>query len=297
MKEQKKKKMSSMTGRKLRSAIVMALVCVMMLSGATYAWFTLSNTAKVNNLTLKVTSEGSLYVADSEANLSLKKGSLDLNYPNQVLYPCTTSVDGKKMLKPVYASDSVVGNTEGFNTSTSYASDSEKKLYYYEKEIWLKIEEVVPDGSSANVYAITLGKNDGVSGTEGTFVHGATTNDNGANPQNCVRVSFTVGEGDGATVAVYEPNSDITQVDSVQATDNTGMGFVNTHKQNTAGAFVNETGAYYEGDSSELFRITGNTPTKVTMRVWFEGTDDQCGNSIQDAQILSQLKFVSHKVN
>jgi hypothetical protein len=53
---------------------------------------------------------------------------------------------------------------------------------------------------------------------------------------------------------------------------------------------------HYTGDSNSLFLIKGSTPTEVTIRVWFEGTDAECCNEIEKAVITGQLKFVSHKI-
>lgn len=284
MKEQKKKKLGKQQLKKLRTAVVMSLICVLMLSGATYAWFTLGNTAKVNSLSLQVTSEGNLYVARTEAALSDHKTEVSLaDAGTQILYPCTTDAAGKTMLSPVYTADNVVRKTENI-------AEANKDRYYYETDIWLKVEEAVASGGSASNYAITLGKNN--SG-DGTYVNGQSGD---KHPERCVRMSFTLDDG---TVAVYEPNYNAAANTGDAATDQTGMGYKGNglHRQEAGGAFVNENGTvYYTGDSSALFQIKGNTPVRVKVRVWYEGTDNDCRNSIQDAQILSQLKFVSHKI-
>ena len=280
--KKKRKKIGKLQTKKLRAAIVMALVCVLMLSGATYAWFTLGNTARVNSLSLQVSSEGKLYIGSTEVELGNKKTEISLaSNDTQILYPCTTDETGKTMYSPKYESDKVVNGAEEIK-------EAQKKDYYYEKDIWLKVEET-GKGSSENEYAITLGKH---TSEDGTFVEEkAGTSGKGA--EKCVRVSFTV---DGK-VSVYEPNYDLHNIGD-KAQDNSGKKYMGTtHKQGAGGTFTGESGeVYYSGDSSELFRIKANTPTKVTIRVWFEGTDDDCTNAIQNAQITSQLKFVSHKI-
>lgn len=278
--------------RKFKTALIMSLVCVVLLSGATFAWFTISNTAKVNNLELTVVAEGSLYIADDEVGLLNKHSDLNLSFAgiNQKLYPCTTD-DVITMKKPVYSSNNEVSGVALIDMS---AESTEKKLYYYEKEFWLLIEEQV---SPANSYAITLAKND-INDT-GTYIKGKA-NDAVSNPEYCIRVSFIVGEGVSQQVAVYEPNSD-THLPSTPGTNcaiSSVTGYENTHKQLNTGDNIgkfSEIGSYYAGDSSELFVIEGNQPTKVTMRVWFEGTDKDCVNDIQNLAIKGALKFVSHK--
>lgn len=278
-----RKKIGRMQTKKLRTAIVMALICVLMLSGATYAWFTLGNTARVNSLSLQVSSEGKLYIASTEGELANKKTEISLaSNDTQILYPCTTDAAGKIMYSPKYESDKVVNGAEEIK-------EAQKKDYYYETEIWLKVEET-GKSSSANEYAITLGKNAGEDG--GTFVK-AKSGASGKGAENCVRVSFTV----NGNVSMYEPNSGVSNKGE-KAEDKSAKGYTgDIHKQDAGGTFTGEKGTvYYNGDSSELFKVKGNVPTKVTIRVWFEGTDSDCTNDIQNAQITSQLKFVSHKI-
>lgn len=280
--KKKRKKIGKLQTKKLRAAIVMALVCVLMLSGATYAWFTLGNTARVNSLSLQVSSEGKLYIGSTEGELGNKKTEISLaSNDTQILYPCTTDATGKTMYSPKYESDKVVNGAEEIK-------EAQKKDYYYEKDIWLKVEET-GKGSSANEYAITLAKNAGEDG--GTFVKAKSGASGGA--ENCVRVSFTV----NGNVSMYEPNN-ASHNNGDKATDKSGKKYTGAiHKQGKGGTFEGEQGTvYYSGDSSELFKIKANTPTKVTIRVWFEGTDNDCTNDIQNAQITSQLKFVSHKI-
>mgnify|MGYP006967388487 CR=1 FL=1 len=58
--------------KKLTNAILMAFVCILMMSGATYAWFTMSNTAKVTSMKLNVAAEGNLYIGKNETTNTTK---------------------------------------------------------------------------------------------------------------------------------------------------------------------------------------------------------------------------------
>ena len=49
--------------RSMRNVVMMVLICALMLSAATYAWFTLSTSAKVANLSMTVGEETSLLIA------------------------------------------------------------------------------------------------------------------------------------------------------------------------------------------------------------------------------------------
>lgn len=274
--------------RKFKTALIMSLVCVVLLSGATFAWFTISNTAKVNNLKLTVVAEGSLKIAEEvDGHLGTYSSEINFGTSGQKLYPCTTTTDGQTMKKPLYSSSDVVSGVKEI-------AEAEKNLYYYEKVMWLKVEET---GGGTNQYAITLAKRSGETAPyTGSYVIDKSENNKSA--ANCIRISFII---DGTTVAIYEPNNGVSNSnEGSKATDNSGAGCTNTtllHKQISDGTFIPITGKdpYYTNDSSELFSVTANTEKKVTVRVWFEGTDDQCTNAIQDGSIEGALTFVSHK--
>lgn len=46
--DEKRQKNIVQKAKKIRSMVMMSLLCILMLSAATYAWFSLSNTAKVS---------------------------------------------------------------------------------------------------------------------------------------------------------------------------------------------------------------------------------------------------------
>lgn len=274
--------------KKLTNAILMAFVCIMMMSGATYAWFTMSNTAKVTSMKLNVAAEGTLYIYTDDTVATKKVSEVD--WPNmstaQTLYPCTTA-EGINMLKPIYGSEKEV-------TGTQTVTDAEKELYCLQQDFYLYMDEGTV--ATPKTYNVSLVQND-VSNTGTYFSSSAAT----PKPEYCVRMSFEV---NGQTLTVYEPNSDATNGGTVEtnfATNSCGVTPVaSTHQQNAAGTFISTTGnaadkAPVTGDSDKLFTITGNQATKVTVRVWFEGTDNDCQNSINTKDITGQLKFVANK--
>lgn len=46
--------------------MIMSQICVILLSGAIYAWFTIANNATVNNIKLQVVSDGKLYISSKD---------------------------------------------------------------------------------------------------------------------------------------------------------------------------------------------------------------------------------------
>ena len=300
MEENNKKNPDSERKSKLLSAVLMAFVCILMMGGGTYAWFTMSNTAKVTSMKLKVASEGKLYIStNAAANFSLAEyQDSSVEWPGmepaKVLYPCTTT-DGKDMQKPIYATEKEVSGSESLAT----ASATEKNQYYLEQDFYLYMDEGA--GASQGTYSVHLAQflegQDG-NGDEGTYFKSSATD---LKPEYCARVSFiTYGDNgtDIAGVKIYEPNSNGAHTNAGESATSSLRGKESDCKQNTEGKFLQASSdaVTASGDSEELFNIKGNTKTKVTVRVWFEGTDEQCCNNIDLKEIVAQLKFKANKV-
>lgn len=275
------------SAKKVRSIIMMTLICIMLLTAATYAWFKLSDSARVTNLALTVSGENGLLIAPAAtANTpgtytgQLKFGTdIDGSVGNGVKYqingkllPATTT-DGRSFRKPVYdANDgsivtgvSALASGEGRLTS---ASSSNGEGYYYETVFWLKAV------SSGDIKVTLADKN---AGGEGTYT--TVENSTKANGAAAVRMSFTT---DRNETLVYEPNADVTPgTGYTSAKDNSrAAAYSDTMKQTSAGKFTN----------TKTLTIS-NTGTKVTMRIWIEGTDTMCVNEIMAEQIQAQLQF------
>lgn len=302
MEENKKKNPDNERKSKLVSAILMAFVCVVMMGGGTYAWFTMSNTARVNSLKLNVAAEGNLRIAKANkgdyANWQNVENNVtwyDENETVKTLYPCTADTS-LTMKKPLYSSET---NVKGLVDIDIVNNSSDKDVYYLEQKFYLFMDE--GENGKGEKYNVCLVQNGNTINADdelnGTYF---TAGDKSGAAANCARVSFQAGEAK----AVYEPNSDVT-IEGIEEGTNiasTSYGvytpFESKHKQSKDGAFTHVNGAVAPlntGDSDALFTITGNTPTEVTVRVWFEGTDDQCYNEIQLKNIVAQLKFVANK--
>lgn len=59
-------RLNSKQKNRLRYVLIMSLICVIILSGAIYAWFTIANNATVNNIKLQVVSDGKLYISSKD---------------------------------------------------------------------------------------------------------------------------------------------------------------------------------------------------------------------------------------
>lgn len=288
--------------KKLTNAILMAFVCILMMSGATYAWFTMSNTAKVQSMKLNVAAEGKLYISNEETDFTAEKYKVDhADWPNmdkaKTLYPCTTS-DGKTMYKPVYTASDNVGSATAVDTGNT----TEKDMYYLEHTFYLYMDEGDNDSDTNKTYDVCLEKGD-LANSEGTYFI-KSTEQSDKNGIYCVRVSFEVADltnqNASQAVHVYEPNSNGSVENGTRATTSNGAENINpitnTYKQNTNGQFLKGNDVTTTGDSETLFQIKGDTPTAVVIRVWFEGEDPDCCDEIAMQQIEGQLKFKASKV-
>lgn len=293
MEENKKKNPDSERKSKLVSAILMAFVCVVMMGGGTYAWFTMNNVARVESLKLNVASEGNLYISKTN-NFEAKKSEVDWFEQGttiKTLYPCTMD-SSRNVYKPVYESDKVVSGKELVEANEA------KDTYYLEETFYLKLDDGLDGNASHSEYSVKLAEGTSTTSGQTTTYDGTYFKlDTGVvatqNPSYCVRVSFTP---DGGDTVVYEPNSDKNNDGDNAESSLSPYAPIAT----TLGCTQKENGKFVKndndiGDSEELFAITGGTAKAVVVRVWFEGTDDDCCNEIEIKDIIAQLKFVATK--
>lgn len=264
--------------RDARSKIILMCLCIALLGTATFAWFTVSNTPRVNNLALVAATTGDLKIADAEAGpygdeLDLATGSGG-NMSNVELNPVTTQ-NGRDFYAPVYTESTVTGveNIPEGELNTNYV---------YEKTFWLRAEtnsSSVRRNRRFDVYFVGIRSEGG-----GTFVENASSSDWAA---SAVRISFTLDDG---TTFIYEPNAD-SNVNGERAVNGLpgSYGGYSTIQQSSNRRFNNSN----DNNSEKLFTIPENTPTRVVMRVWIEGTDNDCVNEISASDILGQIQFIS----
>ena len=182
--------------------ITTMILCVLLLSATTYAWFKLTNSPSVNELTLQAGTEGNLKICKTETG---KYGdTLDLSAfvpANACLKPLTT-IDGNTFYKPVYSSDGVVTAVEdtAIANLTAIANKTEENGgYIVQTDFYLQATSSV-----TKEIGIKLAGS-GASGT-GSDLYTKLSNSTGSDEVAAsVRVSFTC----GSTTTVLEPNAEI----------------------------------------------------------------------------------------
>ncbi len=289
---------------KLRELVLTILVLTVVLSTATYAWLSHSKTPRVSNLSLLAGGGGILQIADDMGNGPGEYGEeLDLSsavgvgeMDTMVLNPVTTK-DGTMFFAPVYTGNTVV-NVKALTDETLLHTS-----YVYEKTFYLKASQnpytdeesiIKTEGKLYDIFLIGPAISTEHKGThvyqspdaEGSKVPGDTA-------VNALRVSFELEDG---RVVIYEPNSNISNNDNNRAEDRVKNEYGNyiTVKQYKDGKFVDSN----NGDNSPiLFTIEEGFDVKVTMRVWIEGTDLDCTDSIALDKITAMFEFMSMDVN
>ncbi|MDE7063590.1 MAG: hypothetical protein K2O73_10165 [Lachnospiraceae bacterium] len=279
-------KKSSKTVRKKNSAgdvrgkVITLCLCIVLLGTATYAWFTVSNTPRVTNLALIAGTSGNLKIADYEQGpygdvLDLATGSGG-NMRDVELNPTTTQ-NGRDFYAPLYTEERVTGVED-------IPSGELNTNYVYEKTFYLKAETENSSTRRTRRFDVFFA---GTHSDGGTYINNASNNSSAA---SAVRISFTLADG---TTFIYEPNTDV-HVSGVSATNGlaSGYGGYSTIQQSSNRRFAGSP----DNNSQRLFTVTENTPMRVTMRVWIEGTDPDCINDISASEIIGQIQFVSKEV-
>ena len=297
----KKKNKKHAVFRYIRKNLTVILMILMVLvTVGTFAWFSVSNSPRVQNLALVADHEGNLMIADDVNGtpgtysdvLDLKQAT-GYDYMQSVRLSPVTTANGKEFYSPNYdAATNTVGSVSLINDHSTLINS-----YIYEKTFYLKASSGDGTSTSGTTYNVALAG--GGSGGSGTYIlkdtSAAAESDSSA---YATRISFTVTDASGSEVTkIYEPNYDVNNNSDDMAVDgvkgNNGYGTYTTIQQKSDGTFVTTgTGT----DSEILFTIPDNTDVKVTMRVWLEGTDEDCANSIGATLLTGQIQFSSSEV-
>lgn len=279
--------------------VILSIIMVLITVG-TFAWFSVSDHPRVQNLALVADHEGVLMIADDVNGTPGTYGDvLDLttatgfDYMKSVRLSPVTTADGKEFYSPNY--DVFTNRVDSVNLISDHTELIHS--YIYEKTFYLKAISGDNDIGTGSTYDVALSGMG--SGNTGTYMlkdtAAAADSDSSA---YAIRIGFTLTDVNGSVVTkIYEPNynvhnsSDDMAIDGVKGTS--GYGTYTTIKQNSDGTFVTTgTGS----DSEVLFTIPENTDVKVTMRVWIEGTDEDCANSIGATLLTGQIQFSSDEV-
>lgn len=281
----------------MRNIVMLTLLCLALMAGATYAWFTLSNTAKVANLSLSVSDVTGLQIADADdsGNAKAYGAVLSIDTIAGKLLPATMTSD-EKLMAPEYADDGSVNNVVAIADGDTLPKN-QKLGNYYQKYFYIK-----QMGTASTDYSIVLKPATGrsssttpycndISKIAGTYAVSTVKSDAASMAAADVRVAlYTVSGSTEKLVSVYEPNSDYTATTSNKALDSRASQAV---KASTLTQKMD--GTFGSAGSANILSLKGGTEQKMKLVVWLEGTDPQCVNEIAADTFAIQLQFASNE--
>lgn len=238
---------------KRRTTFLLSIIAMLVLITGTLAWFTLSNFASVNELTLKISTAPQLYldIENRGTDVKLWKKTLTNDMINTYLASVNAPRIDQQLLDPVTSSDGITFRSQ--SGSTRQANDNsylEFKVWFIAtKEMWVHLsgQNVLINNESATTQVTTT-----ESGLKADIIR-------------ALRVSY---EDPGTSSAIYEPNQG--SAVAGQSTFDVGQSFSN---------------------STRLFHLNQLEPKQITIRVWAEGEDPECDNDVQDSQVTVEMLF------
>ena len=325
MKKQTKAKTTGRISTKQKLFIYAYLLLILLIFSvaATYAWFSLSQTLQVSNLSMYVTSQTGLEIAltpDSEewgSQLSYK----DMASENFPLRPVTWSDRDNCFYAAHYTADGRLSDNWEKLTDEFNANKNNHLGYYSIGTLYARSSE---DVTVSLTHAMEAAE--GISGS-GTYFIGMPAWDKdklshenlGHGAETAVRmgIQITYLDDNNAPIqqtkkfVIYEPNSDAhigketgyIATPSIDGTDTLVPSdrLITQTKSEWREADPVENGVvvYSIGDfetPTELFSLKANQKVMIKLYLWLEGQDIDCTNAIKDARIIANVQFKSeHK--
>lgn len=308
------------TRNKLFVSVAALMVAIVAAASTTYAWFVMNNSVKLGEFgATVVSSQGTLLVA-----VTKKDGTA----PSTNDY--STSLTANQLFTAINATWNVTKN-DGVDATIQYTpltvaaaglatgglvdeggAAAAAKTYiafdlYFKSDInqtvYLNTGSTVTGGNktTTGVYTVPAALN-GKSFGGTALVTGAEIDVNAA---NALRVGFV-----GTTANIWNPNFDKGYKGVESITPNGGGTAVTTNLAyaynhvmygKTMAAQIAETNAVTMNNANAvvtgataLLAVTPNTPTKLTVYLWLEGTDGECFGAIAAAHaVIAELSFCS----
>lgn len=286
--------------RAMLSTIAMMLMGIVSLTGVTYAWFSESDAASVDGLTMSVTSvDGGVYISD-------------MPYPQSFDTSIAMSIPADQLFNPVSTAGNLVdGKLQFFSGSLESPSDKTLDIgpasatgYYVEQDVYFDNSTgasdivITLDGTEIS----TLGnKRTDLAARIAIVTHGHISLEE-FNKQ----ADYPVASAPTA-VQIYEPNATThTPAGHTEYKKNVNPSALQTDRFDYYG--VNATGSdvnrFGEGNPAQLTKMSTITEAKevkitvpaesylkITVYVWLEGQDADCQNNISGETYTAAIKF------
>ena len=310
------------TRRKQRTFIYLWVLIALsvLLVAATYTWFALSQTPRVNDMAIYVNADSGLELAKTYNAADDKWGQeldfLDLVNKDYPLKPATWSNERQRLVTVQYGFD---GRSTGEwieLTDFRNANQTGVEGYYVVGTFYAR-----SDAPCKVSLAEAVEVNEGENGF-GTYVIGSPEwddeqilhYDDGAGAEMALRLGFRISpirNSDGAVIGdpeffIYEPNCD--------GHVNGSEGYVPTPSIDGAETLIDEDHLILQSNSSweeaypvqeditiknlgkfisnkTLFSLKAGEKVKIELYVWLEGQDADCINKIDAAKLIASIQF------
>ncbi len=268
------------TKQKLHTTISMLALTVIALTTATYAWFTLAASTRVNELDLEVSAGAKLKIATNNLGNNVDDyydevvGTDGDNVDNDIDKWLQDSANGFNialadiLLSPQTSTDGV---DYYLQNGTKTVKPNLSSGSYMEYELWLIAE------NDMRVHLSTNNDDDEI----WTHIDAKELGNDSAqeNIVNCVRMAFfSTDAGGSERTLIWAPNSghDDTRSVSLNADAVTGL---------------YEQGEMDFNEDTWICELQANEAKLVTVRVWVEGEDPDCIDDVQKAKFRTWLHF------
>lgn len=246
--------------KKLVPALAMLLVSVVVMSSASYAWFTMSRQVTAQGMNVSVTAPNNLMIKATGAEDSTYAELTQLTASNIVLVPASTTTGKVGQIYSVVPGQAVVPNTgaliESGDAKTkleagSAASDGVEGSYY-DFKYTIKSD----GGQTVKVVVKSITASLTVSSPSGT---------------SAVPVRIAVMKSDETGLYMFNPNG------GVHHSAGQAVSGVDGESYPTKAAVTYVTAAADNTDTNFIVTLTAENPTAdIIIRVWYEGEDKDC---------------------
>ena len=275
--------------RKLIPAFAMLLVSAVLMSTASFAWFSMNENVTASGINVTATAPAALWISTDGSNwqttIEMDEILPDGTTRAATIAPLTT--------KPAADDDS---NPENWTNN-------------YDAWVFYKLTEAAQKKVLANGVVGTQDEEGEITVEDLVFPGEGVTNANLAVDASTINYYKTIFhllyEGDASESTAVNVQVKVSKNDEKDGTDNIWKAMRIALVANNAGAPViftpNKLGDWtVEGSATsttvyapELFTISGNDATEVAVYVWFEGTDEFCANKYSAIENVwsIELKF------
>ena len=294
------------------------LALLPLLVAASYTWFSLSQTPRVSDMDVFISSRTGLELSATYGEPDDEWGQeisfLDLVSESAPLRPITWSERRKSFVTIQYGLDGRMTDSFHSLTDADNANRTDGNGYYVVGTFYARSGE----GCTVSL-ADAVEMNGGENGA-GTYVIGTPVwnnqtllhDDGGNGAETAIRLGFLVekvypeNEGEQNTPAfyIYEPNCDrhidgstgYVETPSVDGTETLSGNLICQTSSTWTEAYpvqrqvtIKELGKFTT--SSQLFSIAAGEVYQIKLYVWLEGQDVDCTNLIESAQIVANVQF------